>query len=57
MKKIVFVGNGKKSLILDILKKNENKKIEFESENKERKKNMQAKANIIIEKNQNAFED
>ena len=51
------MGNGKKSLISDILKKNENKKIEFESENKERKKNMQAKANIIIEKNQNAFED
>lgn len=57
MKKVVLVGGGKKSLILDLLKKNQNINEDIKSQNQERKKNVLAKAKIIIEKNENAFVD
>ena len=64
MKKVVLVGGGKKSLILDLLNiksKNEedfkSQNLGFEFQNQERKKNIVAKAKIIIEKNENAFVD
>ena len=57
MKKVVLVGSGKKSLILDLLNKNQNINEDVKSQNQERKKNIIAKAKIIIEKNENAFVD
>ena len=53
MKKVVLSGEGKNSLLLDILKKIQNEKEDFKS----RKKNIITKAKIIIEKNENPFVD
>ena len=64
MKKVVLVGGGKKSLILDLLNiksKNEedfkSQNVDFEFQNQERKKNIAAKAKIIIEKDAKVFVD
>ena len=57
MKKVVLVGGGKKSLILDMLKKNQNTKEDFKSQNQEKQNNIMSKAKIIIDKNENAFAD
>ena len=55
MKQVVLIGGGKKSLILDIIKKNQTTKEDFEFQKEERKENLKTKAKTIIEKNENAF--
>lgn len=57
MKKVVLVGGGKKSLILDILKKNnENNKHELEKVSKQESKNkLMLEVKKLIEADEKVF--